>query len=48
VDPKLKGAIRVELGAGCTPSHCEPESAKLANEWFGYTLSITNEEYERL
>jgi hypothetical protein len=47
-DPKLKGAIRVELGAGCTPSHCEPESAKLANEWFAYTLSITNEDYERL
>ena len=44
----LKGAIRVERGPGCAPSHCEPESATLANEWFGYTLSISNEDYERL
>ena len=44
----LKGAIRVERGPGCAPSFCEPESATLANEWFGYTLSISNEDYERL
>ncbi len=44
----LKGAIRVELGAGCDASHCEPESAKLTNEWFGYSLAIANEDYERL
>jgi hypothetical protein len=44
----LQGAIRVELGAGCDPIRCEPESATLHNEWFGYTLAITSEGYERL
>lgn len=47
-DPKLKGAIRIELGPGCEPVYCEPESATLHNEWFGYTLNIVNEAYERL
>ena len=45
---KLHGAIRVELGAGCVANRCEPESATLHNEWFGYTLSIANEVYEAL
>ncbi|MBA3455359.1 MAG: DUF3261 domain-containing protein [Deltaproteobacteria bacterium] len=45
---KLVGAIRVERGPGCDPTHCEPESATLINEWFGYTLSIVSEDYERL
>jgi hypothetical protein len=44
----LRGAIRVELGPGCAPSRCEPESATLHNEWFGYTLTIANEGFERL
>jgi hypothetical protein len=44
----LKGAIRVELGPGCTPTVCEPESATLHNEWFDYTLTIANEGYEKL
>jgi hypothetical protein len=44
----LRGAIRVELGPGCDPIHCEPESATLHNEWFDYTLTIVNEGYERL
>ena len=44
----LRGAVRVELGPGCTPVLCEPESATLHNEWFGYTLTIVNEGYERL
>jgi hypothetical protein len=44
----LKGAIRVELGPGCAPSRCEPESATLRNEWFGYTLTIASEGHERL
>ncbi len=44
----LKGAIRVQLGEGCTPAACEPVSAMLRNEWFGYTLTITNESYEAL
>ncbi len=47
-EPKLKGAIRVQLGPGCEPAHCEPVSAMLRNEWFGYTLTIANESYERL
>lgn len=44
----LRGAISVELGPGCTPAACEPVSATLRNEWFGYTLEIANEGYERL
>lgn len=44
----LRGAIRVERGAGCAPSRCEPVSATLTNEWFGYTLAIVNEGFERL
>ena len=44
----LQGAVRVELGPGCAPARCEPESATLRNEWFGYTLTIVNEGYERL
>jgi hypothetical protein len=44
----LPGAIRVELGPGCTPTRCEPESATLHNEWFDYTLTIANEGYETL
>jgi hypothetical protein len=44
----LHGAIRVELGAGCGPSACEPASAKLHNEWFGYTLAIENQDFQRL
>jgi hypothetical protein len=47
-DPRLKGAIHVELGEGCGPVHCEPASATLSNEWFGYTLAIENDAYERL
>jgi hypothetical protein len=44
----LRGAVSVELGPGCTPAACEPASATLRNEWFGYTLAIVNEGYERL
>ena len=45
---KLDGAVRVDRGPGCEPVRCEPESATLVNEWFGYTLAIANEDYERL
>lgn len=44
----LTGAVTVELGPGCTPAACEPASATLRNDWFGYTLAIANEGYERL
>jgi hypothetical protein len=44
----LRGAVRVELGAGCKPTRCEPGSATLHNEWFGYTLTIASEGYEPL
>lgn len=47
-DSKLVGAVRVERGPGCDPARCEPEVATLVNEWFGYTLTIANEDYERL
>jgi hypothetical protein len=47
-DPKLKGAIRVQMSDGCDPQHCEPETAMLRNEWFGYTLAIANQAFERL
>lgn len=46
--PDRRGAVRVELGAGCDAAHCEPESATLHNEWFGYTLEIANQQFERL
>jgi len=44
----LHGAVIVELGPGCTQAACEPASATVRNEWFGYTLDIVNEGYERL
>lgn len=44
----LRGAIRIALGPGCTAAACEPQTATLRNEWFDYTLTITNEGYERL
>jgi hypothetical protein len=44
----LRGAVSVELGPGCTPAACEPASATLRNEWFGYTLEIASEGYEGL
>jgi hypothetical protein len=47
-DSALKGAIRVELGPGCTRARCEPTTATLHNEWFNYTLTITNDAYEAL
>lgn len=44
----LRGVVEVELGPGCTPGNCEPESAALRNDWFGYTLAISNDGYEQL
>jgi len=46
--PGFKGAVRVELGDGCTQTVCEPVSAKLTNEWFDYSIDITNEGFEPL
>lgn len=42
------GAVRVELGPGCSALACEPSTATLHNEWFRYTLEIENDAYERL
>jgi hypothetical protein len=47
-DSALTGAVRVERGPGCERSRCEPATATLHNEWFGYTLTIASEGYERL
>ncbi|MEO7730628.1 MAG: DUF3261 domain-containing protein [Kofleriaceae bacterium] len=44
----FQGAVRVELGPGCTAAACEPETANLTNEWFAYSLAIVNEGFERL
>ena len=44
----LEGAVRVDREPGCDPDRCEPETATLRNEWFGYTLTIASEGYERL
>jgi hypothetical protein len=44
----LHGAVRVEYGPGCRAGRCEPASVTVHNEWFGYTLAITNREYEAL
>jgi len=42
------GAIRITLGEGCGRVYCEPSTAELVNEWFGYSLKIVNEPFERL
>lgn len=44
----LHGAVRIELGTGCTEARCEPVSATLRNEWFAYSLAITNDDFEAL
>jgi hypothetical protein len=44
----LRGALRVEYGAGCRADRCRPESVTVNNQWFGYTLTITNHDYEAL
>lgn len=44
----FRGAVRVELGPGCSALACEPTTATLHNEWFHYTLEIENDAYERL
>ena len=44
----LTGAVRVEYGPGCRAERCHPDSVTVRNEWFGYTLTITNQEYEAL
>lgn len=44
----LSGAVRVEYGAGCRVERCQPGSVTVHNEWFDYTLSITNQDYEAL
>jgi hypothetical protein len=43
-----EGAVQVELGAGCGPRFCEPVTASLTNEWFGYSVDLVNEDYQRL
>jgi uncharacterized protein DUF3261 len=45
---KLAGAVRIEYGRGCRFERCHPDSVTVRNEWFGYTLTITNQEYEAL
>jgi Protein of unknown function (DUF3261) len=45
---KLVGAVRVELGPGCKPARCEPATATLHNEWFGYTLDVVDDAFEWL
>jgi hypothetical protein len=45
---RFVGAVRVELGPGCKPARCEPATATLRNEWFGYTVEIANEAFEWL
>ena len=47
-DSPFHGAVRIQLGDGCTARRCEPVSATLRNEWFGYTLIITNDTFEPL
>jgi hypothetical protein len=42
---EYKGAVRVEYGSGCNATRCLPASLKITNEWFGYTVTVTNEEF---
>lgn len=44
----LRGAVRVEYGPGCRAERCEPDTVTVKNEWFGYTLAITNHGYEAI
>lgn len=44
----LSGAVRIEYGAGCRAERCQPDKVTVHNEWFGYTLTITNHDYEAL
>jgi hypothetical protein len=44
----LTGAVRVTYGAGCRVERCHPDSVTLHNEWLGYTLTITGQDYEAL
>lgn len=46
--PGFTGAVRVELGPGCKPARCEPETATLHNEWFRYTVDIVDDAFEWL
>jgi len=45
---ELRGAVRIEYGAGCRAERCEPETVTVHNEWFGYTLAITSQGYEAI
>ncbi|MEZ4359280.1 MAG: DUF3261 domain-containing protein [Kofleriaceae bacterium] len=44
----FRGAVRVEFGAGCTAAACQPETVHLRNDWFDYTLELSNDSYEVL
>ena len=45
---KFTGVVRITVGRGCTATQCEPDTAVIRNEWFGYTLEVENESYEAL
>ena len=42
------GAVRVEYGDGCRGDRCQPGEVTVFNEWFDYTLTIANNDYEML
>ncbi len=44
-DPSLQGIVRVTFASGCKAARCAPESVRLVNEWFSYSLYITNTEW---
>jgi Protein of unknown function (DUF3261) len=41
-----KGAVRVRYQGPCNRKRCQPEKIVLTNEWYGYELTIENEDYE--
>ena len=43
-----RGAVKIEFGEGCRVEKCEPDHVRITNEWFGYTLDITNSIYQPL
>jgi Protein of unknown function (DUF3261) len=47
-DAFRKGAVRVLYGPGCGTDRCEPQTVRIINEWFGYTIFIENRRYHSL
>ena len=41
----LEGLVRVTYARGCTVARCAPASFRLVNQWFSYSLTVSNADY---